>query len=82
MNLIKDTVKAQKGSVHFCPLSQMVSCQTELRILIGRITSKFKKDGKLEAAKFRLLHNSTAARSPVSCIGWERRSRERTQCSL
>lgn len=79
MNLIKDIVKAQKGSVHLCPLLQMVSCQTELKILIARIISKFRKDGKLGTAKVRLLRNSKAARSPGSCIRWERQSQERTQ---
>lgn len=76
MNLIKDIVKAQKGSIHLWPLLQMVSCQTELRILTARIINKFKQDGKLGMAKVRLLHNSNAARSPGSCIRCKRHSRE------
>lgn len=61
MNLIKDIVNAQKSCIHLCPLLQMVSCQTESRLLIARIISKFEKGGKLGTAKVRLLHNSNAA---------------------
>lgn len=82
MNLIKDIVKPQKGSIHLWPLLQMVSCQTELRILTARIINKFKQDGKLGMAKVRLLHNSNAARSSGSCIRCKRHSQERTQCFL
>lgn len=65
MNLIKDIVKAQKVSVHLCPLLQMASCQTELRILIARIISKFKKDSKLGTAKASDCYITTS--SPDSC---------------
>lgn len=82
MNLIKDIVKAQKGSIHLWPLLQVVNCQTELRILIARIINKFKQDGKLGMAKVRLLHNSNTARSPGSCIRYKRHSQERIQCFL
>lgn len=82
MNIIKDIVKAQKVGMHLCPLFQMVSCQTELRILTARIVNKFKQDFKLGMAKFRLFHNSNAARSFGSCIRCKRHSQERTQCFL
>lgn len=51
MNLIKDIVKTQKASVHLCPLLRMVSCQTDLRTLIARISANSKKDGKLGTVK-------------------------------
>lgn len=68
MNLIKDIVKAQKGSIHLWSPLQMVSCQTELKILTARIINKFKQDGKLGMVKIRLLCNSNAARSPVLAL--------------
>lgn len=85
MNLIKDIVKTQKASVHLCPLLQMVSCQTDLRTLIARISANYKKKkkkGKLGTAKESDCY-ITAMLLDVLVLALDGKGTlERTQCFL